>query len=702
MRKLVSILALISIAFLIHPLVLSSHASVVLQSNPSPDFDRSGVVDFADFLLFAEAFGSKEGQEQYESKYDLDGNGEIGILDFLIFADNFGKVVTPVLTDLNVAMPSPEVREAFDLSPFYQQWIDVEGLPVVASSKVNPYAVKEAAWLIWQMIGHRPEVLRAMAQNKVRFSVMAYNEMTTQIPEHSDLRPKFYWDRRTRGLGATPSRPSVSCGEENLLQYPGDHYATENLLIHEFSHAVHQMGLNVVDSTFDSRLERIFDAAMRQGLWQGAYASLNKNEYWAEGVQSYFDANRENDNEHNYVNTRLELQEYDPELASLIVEVFGDSDWRYTPPATRTHLPHLQGFNPQHSPTFEWPPELADCYRQLRDPNSDGCGEWVNLNQSDPSALSSLKSETGGSKTEVIFVNRTQVDIFYYWLDFDGKLRYYGRVVPNRIRVQRTSTGHVWLVKNADGRNLAVFQAGEKTGRALISEWSPELVEYYRQLRDPNSDGGDKWVDLNRQDPSALSSLKSETGGGDTEVIFVNQTKGDIFYYWLDFDGKLRYYGRVVPNRIRVRPTYTGHVWLVKAYGWDLAVFQAGEKTGRALISEWPPELVECHRQLRDPNSDGCGEWVSLNQYDPSALSSLKSETGGGRTEVIFVNQTQDEIFFYWLDFDGKQKYFGRVAPDGIRVRRTYTGHVWLVKNAAGMDLVVFQAGEKTGRALID
>ena len=27
------------------------------------------------------------------------------------------------------------VREAFELDPFYQQWIDVEGLPVVASAK---------------------------------------------------------------------------------------------------------------------------------------------------------------------------------------------------------------------------------------------------------------------------------------------------------------------------------------------------------------------------------------------------------------------------------------------------------------------------------------------------------------------------------------------------------------------------------------
>ncbi len=109
-------------------------------------------------------------------------------------------------TAQTVEPPSLTVRKHFRLAPFYRQWVDVEGLPVVASEKVNPYALKETAWLIRRMIGHRPEVLRAMAKNRVRVSVMAYHEMTTRIPEHSDLSPGFYWDRRARGLGATPIR----------------------------------------------------------------------------------------------------------------------------------------------------------------------------------------------------------------------------------------------------------------------------------------------------------------------------------------------------------------------------------------------------------------------------------------------------------------------------------------------------------------
>ena len=38
------------------------------------------------------------------------------------------------------------------------------------------------------------------------------------------MTPKAYWDKRARGLGATPERPAVSCGEENLLNLQGDWY----------------------------------------------------------------------------------------------------------------------------------------------------------------------------------------------------------------------------------------------------------------------------------------------------------------------------------------------------------------------------------------------------------------------------------------------------------------------------------------------
>ena len=373
-----------------------------------------------------------------------------------------------------VAEPTPvprTVRSTFNLDPFYQQWIDVGGLPVVASARVNPFATKEAAWLIVQMIGHRPDVLQSLGRNGVRFAVMAYDELTTDVPEHSDLVPAGYWDRRARGLGPTPQRPATSSGEENLLNYPGDPYWSESILIHEFSHAIHEMGLNTIEPGFDGRLASAFNEAARKGLWRGTYAITNKEEYWAEGAQSWFDANRENDDEHNHVDTREELRTYDPPLAMLLTQVFGDGDWRYTPVTERTHLPFLQGLDPRTSPKFEWPPELPDLSESQSDllnPDTDRGADWRDLERYDPDQLHNPRSMSSRVETAIIFVNDTEGVVSYHWVDFNGREVHYGNVGPGGSANQHTFASHVWVVKDAHGKPLSVFRAEEGTGRALV------------------------------------------------------------------------------------------------------------------------------------------------------------------------------------------------------------------------------------------
>ncbi len=120
-----------------------------------------------------------------------------------------------------------------------------------------------------------------------------------------------------------------------------------------------------VDPTFDQRLKAAYDAAMQAGLWKGKYAATNHHEYFAEGVQSWFDNNRVNDHDHNHVDTRSELLEYDPGLAALCREVFGDTELRYTKPTTRL-TGHLAGYDPSKAPTFAWPERLKRAKELIR------------------------------------------------------------------------------------------------------------------------------------------------------------------------------------------------------------------------------------------------------------------------------------------------------------------------------------------------
>lgn len=239
------------------------------------------------------------------------------------YADNLSLVLEPII----LAPP-----ESLGLDPFYKKHTTASGLAVIASGEVSDRAIAVAVDTVNGMLSKRPDVAEALAKLNVRVAVMAPDELTTDIPEHSDLQPKDYWDKRARGLGATIARPACSCAEENLLGYADDRYQGESILIHEFAHTVH-LGLTQVEGDFDAKLKALYEAALGDGLWNRTYAATNPSEYWAEGVQSWFDANRESEKPngiHNHVNTREELIDYDYKLADLIATVF--DDWRWERP----------------------------------------------------------------------------------------------------------------------------------------------------------------------------------------------------------------------------------------------------------------------------------------------------------------------------------------------------------------------------------
>jgi hypothetical protein len=82
-------------------------------------------------------------------------------------------------------------------------------------------------------------------------------------------------------------------------------------------------------------------------------------------VQSWFDNNRVNDHDHNHVHLRSQLIEYDPGLAAICREVFGDTELRYTKPATRL-TGHLEDYDPTKAPRFSWPPRLKQASAAIR------------------------------------------------------------------------------------------------------------------------------------------------------------------------------------------------------------------------------------------------------------------------------------------------------------------------------------------------
>jgi hypothetical protein len=165
--------------------------------------------------------------------------------------------------------------------------------------------------------------------------IIGISEDLTSLPEYSRMDSK-YWNDRARALGGFRPKPLTSAPEENLDCFRRDRYYGESILVHEFAHTIHFLGLGSRYAEFTSGLEDLHDSAIAQGLWDNTYAGSSAEEYWAEGVQSYFDTNLEAnpaDGVHNKVDTRAELQDYDPALYEFIAGFFRRFQWQPTCPS---------------------------------------------------------------------------------------------------------------------------------------------------------------------------------------------------------------------------------------------------------------------------------------------------------------------------------------------------------------------------------
>lgn len=224
------------------------------------------------------------------------------------------------------------VPDSLHLDPFYMKYVDVNGLPLVSSWRVPDSAFVAAHRTLYAMtVMLPPAVLDSMVGRGTRIAMMARYEGTTDIPEHHHLinDTTLNWDLRARGLGGDLELPLTSCAEENVLGYQIDKYHAEDILIHEFAHSIHLIGLTLAVPDFNDRLQKLYENAMEKGILKDTYRATDKEEYFAEAVQDWFNVNAEMpyaDGKHNWVNTREELQEFDPDLYALLSEYFPETN----------------------------------------------------------------------------------------------------------------------------------------------------------------------------------------------------------------------------------------------------------------------------------------------------------------------------------------------------------------------------------------
>ena len=204
--------------------------------------------------------------------------------------------------------PPPPPDLGLDL--FYQKYFKVRGVVIVAPSEVSDEKMVQAREIVSGMLSGNPDLAESFAPKYIRVAIYKRNaagERVSQLPEIrgtvDDYRGQAF--RTAQGWIAAAPEKDPSC----------------YVFIHEFAHAIHLSLEELSDNQkFGARLYSRYSAANNAGLWRGAYASENINEYWAETVTFWF---------LGFIREPLEardlkLEEYDPDIAKLIAEIFGE------------------------------------------------------------------------------------------------------------------------------------------------------------------------------------------------------------------------------------------------------------------------------------------------------------------------------------------------------------------------------------------
>ena len=188
----------------------------------------------------------------------------------------------------------PPPPPSFGLNMYYQKYMNVAGIDLFAPSVYSDALMVRAGQIITGMLANRSDLLEDMAANNTRIYI----------------RDDFI------GI-ASAWRASMPAVDPHCVTF-----------VHEFVHVTHlAIAAKAGGAEFNARLQAVYQAAVDAGLWKGFYAATNAWEYFGDTARIWFTGR-------NWPSQGLPaplrvsgavLADYDPEVAAIIEEVFGDA-----------------------------------------------------------------------------------------------------------------------------------------------------------------------------------------------------------------------------------------------------------------------------------------------------------------------------------------------------------------------------------------
>ena len=219
---------------------------------------------------------------------------------------------------------------------FYRKYLNADGIVIVSSAQVPDAALVAARATIMQLLSTRPDVHRAMLLQHPRISIMAVDETASDLPEYGP-GADGQW-----GLGQMPGAPTSLVSERGIC-YAGNAAYRANFLLHEFVHAMQNLGWAVTDPESEDEIYAAYIAAVGRGefaapvdepLGISPAQAYGDDEYLTHSINAWFDLDESLPGPWVDVQigdsgprsgTRAGLLERDPELVAIIARFLPDS-----------------------------------------------------------------------------------------------------------------------------------------------------------------------------------------------------------------------------------------------------------------------------------------------------------------------------------------------------------------------------------------
>jgi hypothetical protein len=245
----------------------------------------------------------------------------------------------------------------FKVHSYYTKFTFAREFTVLGSRHVSDEALLKANDIIRKMFAYRHDILKAMIADGARLVVLGRKEKLSDLPEFEGTKNQVGFDE-VRYLDYTPSLKLLVVPEENVLGLVGEPFGGKCMVISVFARGLYEvtgrrpvianfekqksrqqyeLRVKRLDIEFDKQLKSVYADAMIKSLWKGTPAARNHIEYWAAGMEAYFDAAGSGWPPHltdRPITTREALKAYDPQLFALVDETMAyreHVDWRFRP-----------------------------------------------------------------------------------------------------------------------------------------------------------------------------------------------------------------------------------------------------------------------------------------------------------------------------------------------------------------------------------